>query len=70
MTRPKSRAQVRRRLQTLERLESRLCLAGDLIAHWTAESLTSTLEDGSTVTEWNDSVVGTSRTRQRRADVG
>ena len=60
MRRPKSRTLRRRQQRQLERLESRLCLAGDLIAHWTAESLTSTLEDGSTVTEWNDSVVGRS----------
>ena len=41
-----------------ESLEPRLLLAGDLVANWTADDLNSTLNDGSTVTAWVDSVAG------------
>ena len=42
----------------LENLEPRVLLAGDLVAHWQAESLNS-LDDGALVASWTDSVGGT-----------
>lgn len=40
----------------LETLEPRVLLAGDLVAHWVADSLNDTLADGATIASWTDSV--------------
>ena len=40
----------------LERLEPRVLLAGDLVAHWSAEDLQG--DDGAAITAWADSVAG------------
>ena len=41
---------------TLESLEARVLLAGDLVAQWRAEDLSEILSDQAEVTEWVDSV--------------
>ena len=38
----------------IERLESRRPLTAELVGHWTAESLTSTVESGDFIAEWPD----------------
>ena len=43
----------------LEQLESRILLAGDLVAHWRASELKATVADGATVSSWNDNELGT-----------
>ena len=43
----------------LEQLESRILLAGDLVAHWRASELKDTVADGAVVSSWNDNAVGT-----------
>ena len=54
------RTSKRRTCQTIETLENRQLLAGDLIAHWSASDLSEDLEDGSTITAWIDSIGGKS----------
>ena len=44
------------RLTSIESLESRLMLAGDLIARFRADDLNDTLEDGATISHWEDSI--------------
>ncbi len=46
------------RQRSLEQLETRCLLAGDLIAHWVADDLDSGGADVAPVTEWVDSVAG------------
>ena len=41
---------------TLETLESRLLLAGDLVAHWQAEDLNASVADSEPIAVWTDSV--------------
>ena len=50
------------RNRSLESLERRCLLAGDLVANWQAQELAATLADGDTVTEWIDSVSGINAT--------
>ncbi|MCA9211782.1 MAG: tandem-95 repeat protein, partial [Planctomycetales bacterium] len=46
----------KRKAYYAERLENRNLLAGDLIAHWIADSVRSEIADGATLTDWNDQV--------------
>ena len=53
------RRSIRKKLATqFEVLERRELLTGDLIAHWRADSLDGTFDDGAIVTEWTDLVGG------------
>ena len=47
---------LRHRAWQIESLESRVLLAGDLVAHWVAEDLAHELENGQEVTEWIDRI--------------
>lgn len=44
--------------RSLESLEQRCLLAGDLVANWQAQALDAALSNGDVVTEWTDSVSG------------
>ena len=44
--------------RSIEQLESRELLAGDLVAHWQADDLRTQLSDGQTVEAWIDRVSG------------
>ena len=55
----------RRRRFTLEALETRTLLAGDLVAHWLADDLADEALDGQAISEWRDSVA-----RKTAASVG
>ena len=50
------RNSIQRRSFHAESLEARVLLAGDLVAHWQADSLVDSLSDGATVAEWSDGV--------------
>ena len=41
---------------SLETLEPRHLLAGDLIGHWLADDLTATTADGAIISDWSDSI--------------
>ncbi|MDG2381534.1 MAG: Ig-like domain-containing protein [Pirellulaceae bacterium] len=45
---------ARRRSGQLEKLESRVLLAGDLVGHWRGQELTDGVADGAVVAEWAD----------------
>ena len=47
-----------RRLTGRELLEPRTLLAADLVGHWVAEDLVSTVEDGEAISVWTDRVAG------------
>ena len=55
----KSRKNRRRRFTIIDSLESRQLLAGDLIAHWSADQLNDDIADGAPISEWIDTVRGT-----------
>ena len=62
---PKSTLRKRsghRRFHGLERLETRHLLAGHLVAHWNANDLNDSFEDGETVDSWLDQVSGITAT--------
>ncbi|MDG2385206.1 MAG: Ig-like domain-containing protein [Pirellulaceae bacterium] len=50
------RRRLKGRCLSVDRLEQRLLLAGDLTAHWLADDLSANLQAGTVVTEWIDSV--------------
>ena len=47
-----------RRLRTIDRLEPRVLLAGDLAASWKADDLAAEIGHGEVLTKWTDSVSG------------
>ena len=54
----RSVGQRQRQRRMGEALEDRVLLAGDLVAHWVADSLDSLHADGAVVATWEDSVGG------------
>ena len=53
-----ARRRVRTRRESLETLEARVLLAGDLVAHWRADTLNDAHADGQVVSSWIDSSGG------------
>ena len=59
----RSQSQTRRPKRYFETLENRHLLAGDLVAHWNADSLND-LENGSSIPSWDDAIGGVTATRR------
>ena len=55
--RSQSRSTITR---SLEALEARHLLAGDLVGHWVADDLNATVADNGTISDWSDSVTAVS----------
>ena len=47
-----------RRFRSIDRLEERVLLAGDLTAFWQAENLATEVAEGEVVAKWTDSISG------------
>ncbi len=47
---------LRKRQAQIESLETRTLLAGDLVAHWSADSLNGEVADGAPIANWADSI--------------
>ena len=55
-SRRRSGERRRRRFGEVERLEARVLLAGDLVAHWRAHALLGEMDGGAVVQGWDDAV--------------